>query len=66
MIKISKHHPLKIHRSLHVAILPKLWKDKELVFRQISRAKNKFEIFAISCSTIWPNFILSLPRILKE
>ena len=52
--KNSKHHFLK--------------HEKDLILNSslYSRAKKKLEMFIISCTNIWPNFILILPRILKK
>ena len=52
--KNSKHHFLK--------------HEKDLILNSslYSRAKKKLEMFIISCTNIWPNFILILPRIVKK
>ena len=46
---------------LCIAILSKLWKGLELVSSLHSRAKRELEMFVISCTNTWPNFILKQP-----
>ena len=51
-IKDRKHHILRINRWHYIAKLSKSQKDVEIVSRLHSRAKNKLEMFVISCTNI--------------
>ena len=56
-------------KNQHIAsycILLKSWKGLELVCKLLKTDKRLSEMFDISCGNIWPNFILTLPRILKK
>ena len=65
-IKKWKDRQPKINRSHCIAILSKLWKGLELVFIFRNRNKEELEMFLISCTNTWGNFILILPRTLKK
>ena len=53
-------------RSRYTVILLKLQKGLELVSSLQKWAKNMLEMFFIQYTSIWPNFILILPRIQKN
>ena len=52
--------------SSYIAILIKSEKGLELVSRLQHWAKNMLEIFVIQHTSIWPHFILIVPRIQKK
>ena len=53
------------HITLHCHFI-KIIEEPGTSFYLHNRANNKLEIIFISCTNIWPNFILMLPMIIKN
>lgn len=60
--KNCKHYQPKMNSLRYTATLSISWKSLELISNLHNRVKNKSEIFVISCTNTWPNFMLILPR----
>ena len=64
--KYCTQYLLKVNKGHHNFILSKSLKSLVLLLSLQNRTKNKLEMFFVSCTTFWPNFILILARILRK